>query len=123
MRLGGGVGLEAVGELGLEARLVALRIQRRLAALRRRQDDIRARILELVIGSSELFEPEASLLTGVAELVMRGENHEDLHARLPWAWHCAVAAPREQGSGTGRHGAIPPLECGISRNRRRATFI
>src|SRR6185369_1291594 len=82
LRLRGGIGFEPVGEVGLKLRLVALRIERRLAALRRGENDLGAGILEHVVGRGELLEPEAGLAAGVAERVVRGEDHQDFHAYL-----------------------------------------
>src|SRR5689334_7501340 len=74
LRLGGFVGIEAARQFGLEHRLVALGIERRLAALGRRERYLGAGFLEDVKGCGKLFEPEAGLLAGVAELVMRSQN-------------------------------------------------
>src|SRR5262249_40891003 len=52
------VGFEPVRKVGLKVWLVALRIERRLAALRRGKHDLGAGFLERVVGSSELLEPE-----------------------------------------------------------------
>jgi len=73
------IGLKAAGEVGLEVRLVALGVQRRLSALGRGQGDLRAGVRERVVRRRELFQPETSLLAGVAQLVVRGQDHEDLH--------------------------------------------
>ncbi len=64
------IGLEAAREVGLEARLVALGIERRLPALGRGKHDLGAGILEGVVGRGELLEPEAGLAAGVAKLVV-----------------------------------------------------
>ena len=61
---------------------VALRIERRLAALGRGKHDLGAGFLERVVGGGELLEPEARLAARVAELVVRGQNHQDLHKLL-----------------------------------------
>ena len=50
-----------------------------MAALRRGKHNLGAGFLERVIGGGELFQPEARLTAGVAELVVRGQNHQDLH--------------------------------------------
>src|SRR5215467_3120288 len=42
--------LEATGGVRLEARILALRIERRTAALGRGQSDLRARVLKLIVG-------------------------------------------------------------------------
>src|SRR5262245_37043797 len=82
LRLRGAVGFPPMGEIGLETRLVALRIERRLATLRRGEHDLDASRRERVVRRGELLEPEARLAAGVAEPVVRGEDHQDLHARL-----------------------------------------
>ena len=64
------IGFEPVCKVGLKVWLVAFRIERRLAALRRGKHDISAGFLERVVGGRELFEPEAGLTAGVAELVV-----------------------------------------------------
>jgi hypothetical protein len=73
------IGFEPVRKVGLKVWLVALRIERRLAALWRGEHDLGAGFLERVVGGGELLEPEARLTAGVAELVVRGQNHQDLH--------------------------------------------
>jgi hypothetical protein len=47
------------------------------------QRDRRSGILQHVIGSSELFQSETSLLSGVAELIMRRENNNNFHSKSP----------------------------------------
>ena len=79
------VAFEPARKVGLKVRLVALRIERRLAALRRGKHYLGAGVLERVVGGGELLQPEARLTAGVAELVVRGQNHQDLHNR-PFAW-------------------------------------
>src|SRR5262245_23817115 len=63
--------LEATGEVRLEARILALGIERRTTALGRGQSDLHACILELIIRRSQLLQPEAGCSTGVAELGVR----------------------------------------------------
>src|SRR6516225_6836045 len=86
------IGFEPMRKVGLEVWLIALRIERRLAALRRGQHDLGAGFLERVVGGGELLEPEAGLTAGVAELVVRGQNHQDLHklllSRGHFLWWC-----------------------------------
>jgi hypothetical protein len=65
-----GVGLEATGQVGLERRLVAFRVQWRLAAFWRGQDDFRFGIEKGVVGRRQLFEPEAGFAASVAEGVV-----------------------------------------------------
>jgi len=77
--LGIGVRLEAAGGGGLGVGLVALRVQRRLAALGRSERDVGAGVLENVIRRGELFEPEAGFLAGIAQLVMRCQHHQYFH--------------------------------------------
>ncbi len=79
-----GITSEAFGGFGLGIGLVALRVERRLAALGRSQGDLRAGIDEHVIRRGELLEPEAGFLTGIAELVVGCQHHQDLvHASGP----------------------------------------
>ena len=73
--LRGVVRFEAPGRGGLCVLGVAHWIERRLAALGRGQRDQGARIMEHIVGGGELFEPEARLLAGVAELLVRSQNH------------------------------------------------
>src|SRR5262249_9997526 len=77
LRRRGRIDLEASRKVRPEIRLVAFRIKRRLATLRRGEHDIVAGVLECVKGGGKLLKPEAGLPAGVAELVMRGENHKD----------------------------------------------
>jgi hypothetical protein len=62
------IGFEPVRKLGLKVWLVALRIERRLAALWRGKPDLCAGFLERVVGGGELFEPETRFTTGVVSL-------------------------------------------------------
>src|SRR5262245_32329367 len=64
--------LEATGDFRLEARILALGIERRTTALGRGQSNRRARILKLIIGRGQLLQPEPGLAAGVAELVVGG---------------------------------------------------
>src|SRR6202008_3512618 len=52
------IGFERTGEAALKVWLVALRIERRLAALRRGQHDLGAGVFERVVRGGELLEPE-----------------------------------------------------------------
>jgi hypothetical protein len=74
--------LKPTGEVGLKVRLVALGIERRTSALGRRQGDLNAGILEDILRRRQFLEPETSLATRVAELVVRGKNHQDFHDAL-----------------------------------------
>jgi len=82
LRLCCGIGLEPMREFGLEVRLVALRIERRLAALRRGEHDLGTSVLEMVIRRGEFLQPEARLAPCVSELVVGGKNYQDLHSSL-----------------------------------------
>src|SRR5215475_3423723 len=74
--------LEATGDVRLEARILALGIERRTTALGRSQSDLRARVLKFIVGRGQLLQPEPGLAAGVAELVVGGQNHQDFHGRL-----------------------------------------
>src|SRR6516162_9359060 len=76
------IGFEPMRKVGLKVRLVALRIEGRLVALRRGEHNLGAGFFESVVRGGELFEPEARLAAGVAELVVRGQNHQDFHELL-----------------------------------------
>src|SRR5690606_9635839 len=78
------VRLEPAGLIGLKARLVALRVERGLAAIRRCQDDLESSILEDVVGGGKLLEPEACLAAGIAELIVRCQNYQNLHGHSLW---------------------------------------
>src|SRR5215813_128015 len=82
LSFGIGVLLEATGDVRLEARILALGIERRTTALGRGQSDLRARVLKLIIRRGQLLQPEASLTARVAKLVVGGQNHQDFHGRL-----------------------------------------
>src|SRR6266516_1073584 len=57
-------------QLGAVFRFIALGVKRRPATLRRCECYLDAGILENVVGSGELFEPETRLSSGVAQLVV-----------------------------------------------------
>jgi hypothetical protein len=75
----GRVLLEPDCQVGAGFGFVALGVERRSSALWRRQRDLDAGVLEDVVGSRELFEPEAGLSSGVAQLVVGCDNHQHLH--------------------------------------------
>ena len=77
--LGRLVGLEPPGVIGLRIIGIARRIKRRLPALGRSQRDLRPGILEHIIRRGKFLEPEAGLLAGVAQLVVRCQNHKNVH--------------------------------------------
>jgi hypothetical protein len=83
-KLGFGVGVlfEPTGDVGLEVRLVALGIERRPAALGGSEGDLGAGVLEDIVRRRQFLQPETSLATCVAELVVRGKNHQDFHDAL-----------------------------------------
>src|SRR5262249_41457588 len=97
---------EATGDVGLEARILALGVERRAAPLGRRQRDLRPRVFEYIVGRSELLPPETRVSTGVAEPVMRRQNHQDLHGGLLWpfgrALHGRYRQPRPSRRGARR---------------------
>ncbi|MNN68418.1 hypothetical protein D3C81_1841260 [compost metagenome] len=70
---------EAIGLGGLSIRLIAFRVERRLATGWRNQGDVGAGVLEGVVGRGEFFQPEAGFLAGVAELIVGSQNHQDFH--------------------------------------------
>ncbi len=75
--LGDAIRLEAMRGFGRGFRVIARRINRRLPALGRRQGQRRARIREDVVRCGEFLQPEPGLATRVAELTVRGQDHED----------------------------------------------
>jgi hypothetical protein len=84
VELGVGVGvlLEPPCDVGLEVRLVALGIERRPTAFGRCEGDLGPGILENIVGRSEFLQPKAGFAARVAELVVRGKNHQDFHNAL-----------------------------------------
>ena len=84
LRLRLAVFLVAFGRRGLCIGLVGLGIERRLAACGTGQRDLVSGVLENVIGSSELFEPEARLVACVAKLVVARQDHQDFHEFRPF---------------------------------------
>ena len=79
----GRVLLEPERKVGAEFGFVALGVERRPAALRGRERDLSAGVLENVIGSGELFEPEAGLAPSVAQLVVGCQDHQNFHVLTP----------------------------------------
>jgi len=77
-----GVLLEPARKIGPEFGLVTLGIKRGTTPLRRGECDLSPRLLENVVGSGELLEPEAGLAPRVSELVVRSENHQNFHGLL-----------------------------------------
>ena len=77
--LGGPIGFESTRVVGLKVWRVARRIERRLPALGRRKGDVGTRLFEHVIGCGKFFEPKAGFLAGIPQLVVRGEDHQNVH--------------------------------------------
>ncbi len=71
----GRVLLEPARKVGLGFGLVTLGIEWGTTAFRGCERDLDAGVLENVVGSSELFEPESRLSSGVTQLVMGRDNH------------------------------------------------
>src|SRR6516162_10787900 len=63
-------------------------------ALGRCEDDLGAGIFEDIIGRRQFLQPEAGLTASIAELVVRGQNHQDLHKLLPSAWGTSFGGVR-----------------------------
>src|SRR5262245_34175039 len=79
LRLCCSIGVEPARQVGLEVLLVALRIERWLAALERGKHDLGTSVFEPVIWRGEFLQPEARLAPCAAEPVVGGENDQDLH--------------------------------------------
>ena len=77
---GVGILFEPARDISLEHRLVTFWIQWRTSALGRCKGDLGAGVLEHVIRRGHFLQPEAGLAARVAELVMRGKNHQDPHS-------------------------------------------
>jgi hypothetical protein len=75
--------LEPEREVSTEFGFVALGIERRAAAFRGCERDPDACVLENVVGSGELFEPEACLSSSVTQLVVGCDNHQHFHELSP----------------------------------------
>src|SRR5262249_37578368 len=80
--LGCGILLETPRQFGLALRCVADRVERRLPPVGRGAGHCRPGIEKGVVGRGALAEPEAGLASRVAELVVRRDDHQDLHAYL-----------------------------------------
>src|SRR5262249_13169072 len=74
--------LEPAGKVSPEFGLVTLWIEGGAAPLLGGKCDLCPSLLENVIGSGELLKPEPGLAPRVSELVVRSENHQDLHSLL-----------------------------------------
>jgi hypothetical protein len=79
--------------MGRGAGLVAFGVKGRLAALGRSERDISPGIDKREIRRSEFFEPETGFVAGIAELVVRGQNHGDFHSIGVKKW---MAMPAEK---------------------------
>jgi hypothetical protein len=77
--LRGRIFFESRLSLGLVLRQITFRIDRRLPALRRRERQLHASVAKDKIRRREFLEPKPSLLACVAQLVMRGQHHENFH--------------------------------------------
>ena len=66
----------------LEIGLITLRIERRLAAFGRSQNNVRSGVPENIVGGGKLFRSEAGLFTGIPELIVRSQNRQNTHVGL-----------------------------------------
>src|SRR5262249_2369134 len=82
-RLGCGILLETPRQFGLALRRVADRVERWLSPFGRSERHGRPGVEQGVVRRGELLEPEAGLAARVAELVVGGQNYEDLHGGTP----------------------------------------
>ena len=71
--------LEPERKLGAELGFVALGVERRPPAFRRCERDLDAGVPENIVGGGELLQPESRFSSGVAQLVMRRDNHQRFH--------------------------------------------
>jgi mannose-6-phosphate isomerase-like protein (cupin superfamily) len=67
---------------GLRGGVVTFWVKWWLTAHRRGQRHVGADVFKNEIGRRELFQPEAGFFAGLAELIVRSQNHQDIHARL-----------------------------------------
>src|SRR5262249_30209352 len=94
---------KAARVVGLETWLVAFRIKRRLAALRRGERDVGPGVTEYEIGRSEFLEPKPRLPAGVSQLIMRRENHENLHIACLAVWVGGEVRPANLRNAGSKH--------------------
>jgi hypothetical protein len=85
-----GVLLEPERKVSAEFGLVALGIERGTTAFRGCERDLDTTVFENVIGSSELFEPEARLSSSVTQLVVGCDNHQYSHVLSPFFVRCFI---------------------------------
>src|SRR5271154_2260344 len=90
--------LEPARKVGAEFGFVALGVERRPATLRGYERDLMSSILENVVRSSQLFEPEPSLATGVTQLIVGCQHHKYSHVLTPllnsfWVRRPALPVP------------------------------
>src|SRR6478672_960072 len=82
-RLGLLVFLEAAHGVGLRSRIIALGIEWRLSSFGRGQRNVHPGVLEDVVRSGELLQPESGLPARVAEPIVRSENHQNSAHLVP----------------------------------------
>ena len=91
--LSGVIALEPARGVGLRVVGIARGVDRRLPALGRGERDIGPRVLEHVIGCRKLLEPETGLVAGIAEIVMRCQDHEDFHTDFSFSGGVSATGP------------------------------
>src|SRR5260370_14882742 len=74
--------LEPARKVSAKLGLVALGVERGAIALRGGERDLGSGILENVVGSGKLLQPEACLSPGVTQLIVGRDNHQYLHDSL-----------------------------------------
>jgi len=94
-------------KVGAEFGLVAFGVERGTTVSRGRERDLGAGVLEDIVGSRELLEPEAGLASRISELVVRRENHQHfhdpLHSLMPIADSPTGSADRSFAQTSGKH--------------------
>src|SRR5512133_2237175 len=71
------VSLEAAHRVGLQGRIIALGIEWGLSSFGRGEGDVHPGVLEDVVRSGELLQPESGLPARAAEPIVRSENHQN----------------------------------------------
>ncbi|QDH62285.1 hypothetical protein FKQ53_16595 [Pandoraea pnomenusa] len=76
-----------------------------------------------MVGRGEFFQPEAGCLAGVAEAVVRGQNHQDVHeaspCRVGHAAHFTCHARASQATACCRTGSLFLADAMLRRGGRR----
>src|SRR5580700_4682060 len=115
--------LEPRHRRGLIFRQIAFRIEWRLPTFRRGQRQLNSSITEYEIRRRELLQPEASLAAGVAQLIMRRQDHQYLHVLLLFFVSSSTQRPRLRSAFAAQYTQVAYRSEGVETKDRAGNWL